>query len=188
MATQLSEAPVRPARVIPPSTPEPSGLGTLAVALVLIGALYVGKEVFIPLVLAVLLSFVLAPVVSFLRRWYVPRVPAIIVTVFLALGVLLGIGGVIGLQLADFGGHLSEYQQTMQTKVAGLQKGIVGRASTLIHKASVVIESNTGQRCAAAMADGPRRSRDLRSIAPAAAQILSITVAVFPDLWIHGSP
>ena len=143
MPTQFLERPLRPARVVPPSTPGPSGLATLAVALVLIGALYVGKEVFIPLVLAVLLSFVLAPPVNFLRRWYVPRVPAIIVTVLLALGVLLAIGGIIGLQLADLGGHMSEYRATMQAKVSGLQTGILGRASALIHRASVAIDNDS---------------------------------------------
>ncbi len=144
MAQQLSIEPLRPARVPPPSTPGPSGLGTLAVALVCIGALYVGKEVFIPLILAVLLSFVLAPVVNLLRRWHLPRVPAIIVTVTLALGVLLAVGGVIGLQIADLGGKLPEYQQTMETKIARLQEGVFGRMSALIHKASTAVQDSSG--------------------------------------------
>ena len=146
MAQQLSVEPLRPARVPPPSTPGPSGLGTLAVALVCIGALYVGKEVFIPLVLAVLLSFVLAPAVNLLRRWHLPRVPAIIVTVTLALGVLLTVGGVIGLQIADLGGKLPEYQQTMEAKIGRLQEGVFGRMSALIHKASTAVENSSGLR------------------------------------------
>ena len=52
-------APVQPARVPPPLTPGLSGLGTLAVSVVVVVALYLGREVFIPLVLAILLSFVL---------------------------------------------------------------------------------------------------------------------------------
>ena len=144
MAQQLSVEPLRPARVPPPSTPGPSGLGTLVVALVCIGALYVGKEVFIPLVLAVLLSFVLAPVVNLLRRWHLPRVPAIIVTVVLALGVLLAVGVVIGLQIADLGGKLPEYQQTVETKIARLQEGVFGRMSALIHKASTAVANSSG--------------------------------------------
>ena len=143
MAQQLSVEPLRPARVPPPSTPGPSGLGTLAVALVCIGALYVGKEVFIPLVLAVLLSFVLAPAVNLLRRWHLPRVPAIIVTVGLALGILLAVGGVIGLQIAELGGKLPEYQQTMEAKVARLQEGVFGRMSALIHKASTAVANSS---------------------------------------------
>ena len=87
MPPALSAPQPRPARVVPPLTPGPSGLSTLAVALVCIAALYVGREVFIPRILAILLSFVLAPIVSLLRRWRMPRISSIIVTVALALGV-----------------------------------------------------------------------------------------------------
>ncbi len=52
------------------------GLLTLAVAVVVVEALYYGREVFIPLVLAVLLSFVLGPVVNLLRKARIGRVPS----------------------------------------------------------------------------------------------------------------
>ncbi len=143
MATELSSAPLRPAKVQPPATPGASGLTTLAVAIVVIVALYLGREVFIPLVLAVLLSFVLGPVVNLLRRLHVPRIPAILVTVVLALGVLLGVGGVIGLQLADLAGKLPQYQQTVETKIHNLQTGVLGHASALIHKATVAVDQHT---------------------------------------------
>ena len=143
MAKELSSVPLRPAKVQPPATPGASGMATLAVAIVVIVALYLGREVFIPLVLAVLLSFVLGPVVNLLRRIHVPRIPAILVTVVLALGVLLGIGGVIGLQLADLAGQLPQYQQTVETKIQKLQTGVLGHASALIHKATVAVQQNT---------------------------------------------
>lgn len=139
---QLSSA-LPSARVKPPATPGPSALSTLAVALVCIAALYFGREVFIPLVLAVLLSFVLAPVVNLLHRIHIPRIPAIILTVLLALGVLLAIGGVIGLQIADLGSNLPKYQQTIENKVSGLQKGVLGRFSNLVHRATNAVKSDT---------------------------------------------
>ena len=163
MPTTVSPAPLRPARVAPPSTPGPSGLGTLAVALVCIGALYVGREVFIPLVLAVLLSFVLAPLVSLLRRWRIPRVPAILLTVGLALAVILGVGGVIGLQIADLGSNLPKYQATMQEKIGGLQKGVLGRFSALIHKATLAVQDDTsvpGGKAAPAARSDPSAPKD----------------------------
>ena len=81
-----------PAQVPPPLVPGLRGLLTLAVSVVLIAALYLGREVFIPLVLAVLLSFVLAPVVNLLRRLRLGRILSVIVAVLLALGVIGGIG------------------------------------------------------------------------------------------------
>ena len=135
--------PPRSARVTPPATPGPSALGTLAVILVCIGALYIGREVFIPLVLAVLLSFVLSPAVNLLRRWYIPRAPAVVMTVLLALGLILTVGGVIGMQIADLGRDLPRYQKTVETKVSGLQNGVFARVSALIHRADAAVKQGT---------------------------------------------
>jgi|UPI00034B0DF4 predicted PurR-regulated permease PerM len=129
-----SPAPRQPAQVPPPVTPGLRGLLTLAVGVVVIASLYFGREVFIPLVLAVLLSFVLAPVVAFLRRIRLGRVPSVIVAVLLALGVILGIGAVIGTQVATLAGDLPRYQATVQTKIAGLQEGVLGRANRLLQR------------------------------------------------------
>ncbi len=134
MATEPSAAPRQPAQVPPPLVPGLRGLLTLAVGVVLIAALYLGREVFVPLVLAVLLSFVLAPVVNLLRRLHLGRVPSVIVAVLLALGVIGGIGTVIGTQVAGLAGNLPQYQTTVQTKVAGLQQGWLGEANRLLQK------------------------------------------------------
>ncbi|MFC6790962.1 AI-2E family transporter [Methylobacterium komagatae] len=123
-----------PAQVPPPLVPGLRGLLTLAVGVVLVAALYFGREVFIPLVLAVLLSFVLGPVVNLLRRAKLGRVPSVIVAVLLALGVLGGIGAVIGTQVAGLASNLPQYQATVQKKVAGLQQGWLGEANKLLQK------------------------------------------------------
>ena len=55
------------------------GTSTTVVALALaIAALYVGREIFVPLALAVLLSFLLAPLVSFFQGHRVPKIPAVV--------------------------------------------------------------------------------------------------------------
>ncbi|WP_336491962.1 AI-2E family transporter [Methylobacterium nigriterrae] len=120
-----------PTRVPPPATPGLPGLTTLAVAVVVIAALYLGREIFVPLVLAVLLSFVLTPLVNLLRRLHLGRVGSVIATVLIALGLILGIGLVIGQQVTSLAGDLPRYQTTVQRKVASLQEGMVGRATSL---------------------------------------------------------
>ena len=50
-------------------TPGVQSLLTLAVFVVVVGGLSLAKDVLIPLTLAVLLSFVLAPLVALLRRY-----------------------------------------------------------------------------------------------------------------------
>ena len=62
-------------------------MGSVAVAIltaILIGALYLGREVFVPIALAVLLSFVLAPLVRLLQRCHVPRGLSVVSVVLIA--------------------------------------------------------------------------------------------------------
>ena len=77
-----------------------SGLAMPAIAIVVITALYFARDIFIPLALAILLSFALEPLVMLLRRGHFGRVPSVIAAVLLAFLVIFGVGSVIGGQLA----------------------------------------------------------------------------------------
>jgi predicted PurR-regulated permease PerM len=114
-----------------------SGLGTLAVAVVVIAALYFGRDVFVPLALAILLSFALGPLVMQLRRWHFGRVPSIVAAVVLAFLLIFGIATLLGSQLADFAENLPQYETNIRQKIHALQgkaaeSGIVGRASVIL--------------------------------------------------------
>ncbi|WP_407523913.1 AI-2E family transporter [Methylobacterium oryzisoli] len=159
MPNPVEPAALRPARVPPPATPGTSGLATLAIAVVTIAALYLGREVFIPLVLAVLLSFVLAPVVNGLRRLRLGRAPSVIAAVLLALGVIVAIGTTLGLQVADLAKDLPQYQATVQRKVSNLQEGVLGRANALISKVHHQI-SEASDKATAAGADAVQAGAD----------------------------
>src|SRR5579863_9666926 len=74
-------------------------LETLAVGVIAVAALYLGREVFVPMALAILLSFVLAPSVLLLRRCHLGRVPSVIAVVVLAFTVMSGLGAILGGQL-----------------------------------------------------------------------------------------
>ena len=114
-----------------------TGLGTLAVAVITIAALYFGREVFVPLALAVLLSFALGPPVLLLRRWHINRVLAVVAVVGLAFIVIAGIGALIGSQLAHLAENLSGYQSNITEKIHSLRdtttsSGVVGRAAAML--------------------------------------------------------
>src|SRR3954453_18256425 len=85
-------------RVQPADRPGVRQLLGLAVGVVIVSGLYLAREVLIPITLAVLLSFVMAPVVSLLRRIRVPRVISVLLAALLALGVVVSLGGIIGTQ------------------------------------------------------------------------------------------
>src|SRR5690606_19485311 len=56
----------------------------LAVTGLVIAALYFGRELFVPLALAILLSFILTPLVVLLRKFRVPRAAAVLLVVAFA--------------------------------------------------------------------------------------------------------
>jgi len=119
--TQGSPPPPGAAQISAVGAPELKSLLSIAVAAVVIAALYFGHDVLIPIVLAVLLSFVLSPVVGFLERLRLWRAPAVIVTVLAALGLIGAVGTLIGTQAAGLAQDAPRYAQTIQAKVENLQ-------------------------------------------------------------------
>src|SRR3954464_4811362 len=81
------------------ATAPSSTLGTLAVGVIVVAALYFAREIFVPLALAVLLSFALGPLVQLLRRWRFGRVPSVLAAVVVAFLVISAIGAVIAGQV-----------------------------------------------------------------------------------------
>jgi predicted PurR-regulated permease PerM len=116
-------------------TPRTSETAIIFAAVV--AALYFGRGIFVPLALAVLLAFILAPLVLFLRRIHFGRVPSVVVAVLAAFIVIGGIGAVMGGQLAQLAGHLPEYQTTIKAKIKSIrgqagEGSLVARASSLL--------------------------------------------------------
>ncbi|HTW25906.1 MAG TPA: AI-2E family transporter [Acetobacteraceae bacterium] len=116
----------------PAETPGLTGLLTLAVGVVVVAGLYFGREVLIPVTLAVLLSFVLAPIANLLRRVHLGRILSVLLAVILALGVILLVGSLIGSQIADLAGDLPRYQTRLEDKFTAIEKVTAGRLSRLV--------------------------------------------------------
>ena len=125
-----------PAKVLPPESPGLRALASLVAVVVVICALYFGRAVMIPIILAILLSFLLAPFVDFLRRLRFGQVPSVIVAVVVALSVLTAVGALIGAQVAQLAGDLPKYQVAVERKVESIQRMTVGRADEFLGRAS----------------------------------------------------
>ncbi|HUB49474.1 MAG TPA: AI-2E family transporter [Acetobacteraceae bacterium] len=110
-----------PAPIPAAQTPGSSSLLLLATSVVIVAGLYLGRSVLIPITLAVLLSFLLAPLVDALDRIHVPDALSALLAVILALGVIVGIGGLIGSQVADLAGQVPQYASTIEMKVTAVQ-------------------------------------------------------------------
>ncbi len=132
----MPDLPVSPipsrAQVAPAEVPGVNALLTLAVVVVFVAALFLAREVLIPVTLAVLLSFVLAPLVELLRRARLPRVAAVLVAVVVAIGIILALAGLIGVQIASLVGDFPRYQYTIEQKIETVQHATTERMSKLV--------------------------------------------------------
>ncbi len=126
-------APPRPAVEVGSAPVADSSRG-MTLFVMTVATLYFGREVLVPITLALLLAFVLAPLVGLLRHWRLGRVPSVLLAVLLAVGLILAIGGVIGSQLADLTTNLPQYAQTVENKIATIRRVTVGRLSALTEK------------------------------------------------------
>src|ERR1051325_6766272 len=141
-----------PVQVSPPSGPDLATLVMVVLGVVVVAALYLGREVLIPITLAILLSFVLGPVVNLFRRLHLPRVPAVLLAVMLALCIIATVGSIIGFQIASLAPDLPRYASTIGQKINTVQSFAVGQLSEIAAK---VGERVGGKREAPSPATGP---------------------------------
>ncbi|MGX7705450.1 AI-2E family transporter [Methylobacterium sp. Gmos1] len=117
---------MNPARVQAAETPGDGLAAPLVIAAVIVAALYFGRDILIPIAIAVLLSFVIGPLVALLRKLRLGRIPSVGVAVLLLLAVVAGLGGLIGMQVADLSTGLPRYQRTIAEKAENLKAGPLG--------------------------------------------------------------
>jgi predicted PurR-regulated permease PerM len=97
----------------------------LIIAFIVIAALYFAREVLLPLALAILLSFVLTPLLLLLRKIKVPRVAAVIFVVTLAFAIIFALGWLLSQQMTELARDLPSYQRVLSEKIGTLRKSAV---------------------------------------------------------------
>jgi predicted PurR-regulated permease PerM len=123
------KAPVTTPRIDPPNAPGLKILTGLAVGAAIVAALYFGQEVLLPVTIAVLLSFVLSPLVNGLRKLNISHVVAVVFSVAVALGFMGGLAVLMGAQFVDVATDLPKYQSTIEEKIDTLRGATVKRLS-----------------------------------------------------------
>ena len=126
MSTRDPRSEPPPRDVYTAAAPPRSSLGALGVGAVVVAGLYFARDVFVPLALAMLLSFALGPLVMALRRRHLGRVPSVVVAVILAFSAIFGIGTMIGTQLEHLAENLPQYQTNVTSKIHALRGNIAG--------------------------------------------------------------
>jgi predicted PurR-regulated permease PerM len=106
----------------------------LIIAALIVLFLYVAGPIVEPLVIAGLLSFILAPVMRRLRTFGVPKAAAAIACVALTLSVIGVLGTTLGLQVRQLAEDLPSYENNLRAKIqvlggTPLASGVLERAS-----------------------------------------------------------
>src|SRR5271154_2620881 len=111
---------------------------TVIIVTAIVAGLYFGRDVLVPIALAVLLSFVLAPVVIALARLHLGKVASVLATVVVAFALLAGLGTIIGRQLSQLAENLPQYQVVIGKKLATVRSSDFGRG--VVEKASDALQ------------------------------------------------
>ncbi|MER8949566.1 AI-2E family transporter [Mesorhizobium sp. M0203] len=116
-----------------------TSLPSVASVVTAVAALYFGREVFLPIAIALLLTFALVPMVSALKRAGIPRLPAVIASVLGAFTVLALFSFIVATQVSELAQNIPLYQANILTKVRSLKEtgvggGIVSRLSRVIER------------------------------------------------------
>jgi predicted PurR-regulated permease PerM len=120
-------------------TSGPAYLQVLLSLVLTVGILYLAKAVIVPLALAVLLTFILTPIVAAVQRRGLGRVPAVLVTVLLAFLLFGAVTWGVGMQVNKLARELPEKKDKIQRKIAELRgsgEGVFGKLAQMFHELS----------------------------------------------------
>lgn len=111
------------------------------IGFVLVGVvLYMAQAIVVPVALAVLLSFLLTPVVTAFQR-RIGRVPAVLAVVVVTVAVLGTAGWIVTQQLASVANELPAYRQNIRQKVQDVRGAGAGGSVEVLQKTVADIES-----------------------------------------------
>ena len=116
-----------------------SATAAIVMAVVVVGVLYFARDVLVPIVLAVLMSFVLAPLIALLQRLRCPRILAVFLVVLAAFSVLFALGGLMAARVNQLASDLPVYQSTLREKIQALRGAATGTGT--LERASEVLQS-----------------------------------------------
>ena len=113
-------------------------VSALLFVFIVVASLYLARAILMPFALAILLSFMLSPLVRRLQHWHVPRSLAVISVVLVAFAAIFALGGVMVSQVNQLAADLPKYQTTLREKIHLLRGAAVGTGT--LERASEVLQ------------------------------------------------
>jgi predicted PurR-regulated permease PerM len=138
---------------------DPGTLIPLAYLFGILSAFVWAKEFLLPLILAVLISFLLAPVVSRLEHWKFPRAVAVLSVVAIVFAVIGLLCSTLSIQALDVVNALPKYRENIRTRWEAIQKGPPGPLNLAFHNLDALITDLGKVTASAGGAEKPEVSK-----------------------------
>ena len=163
------------------STSAKPTLNVIGGVVLLIGALWVARSVLIPVILAILLTFILTPLVMALQHRGLPRTYAVLLVALLLLLTVFGGLGALSKQLHDLASELPTHQGNIARKLKDLQgegPGLFERLSKMTAEISADLHSTDVD---------PQRVLNVRVVESKATGLSLLPLLAGPLLGLLGS-
>ncbi len=125
----------------------------LATFVLVVAILYIAKDVLLPVAMAVLVAFLLAPLVVKLTRWGLPKPVAILSAVTVTFAVIGTVGWIVTHQALNLAAELPNYEHNLQAKIRMLknphQPATLSRTTEMVDKLRKQLEAPAPEAAAA---------------------------------------
>jgi predicted PurR-regulated permease PerM len=121
-------------------------LNPLVVLAGVILILYFARAVLVPLALALTLNFLLTPMVMWVQKFGLRRVPAVALVMLISVSVVAGVGWVVADQLLEVANDLPKYRLHIHNKIEALHfapESALGRASVSVSEIGKDFDSDS---------------------------------------------
>jgi predicted PurR-regulated permease PerM len=115
----------------------------LAVGVTVVACLYFASAVLIPMTLAILLSFLVAPLADVLTRLRLGHVASVFAAVVMSVSVIVMLGAVIATQLTDLAAGMPRYQATIEHKMETAHNLTIGKLDRFANAAGQALQRAT---------------------------------------------
>ena len=164
---------------------------TIVASATILALLYFGREVLVPIALALLLSLLVAPLIRGLRRLGLGHTPSVLIAVLALAMFLVGMATVIGSQVVHLARSLPQYEATIHTKAQTLRSMTIGRMELMQGEAGKVMSqfSDRSTDVPTAPADARRDLVTSTGIIPVEVHVppaspMAVIERIFTSIWV----
>ena len=156
------------------------GIWMILLTAFVVTILYVGRQLLIPLALAAMLTFLLAPLVGYIERW-IGRIAGVLIVVAILCSVVGGAGWLLTRQLIDLAAKLPDYQTNIDNKLHAIRLPTGGAFGRFSQSVSELKKQSPGSVEPPASATGSvpetKATTEARSLnVPAAQQAMPVRI------------